>query len=44
MARCVSSDQEVPASTEIVIEGIMPAGGCVEEGPMAEYTGHGHGG
>jgi len=45
MAKCVSIDLEVPANTEIVIEGIMPAGGRVEEGPMAEYTDlvHGHG-
>ena len=40
VARCVSVDLEVPATAEIVIEGLIRANELVEEGPFGEYTGY----
>src|SRR5207247_9078166 len=38
--RCETSDLEVPAHAEIVIEGYVPAGVREHEGPFGEYTGY----
>ncbi|MDP2726448.1 MAG: UbiD family decarboxylase, partial [Dehalococcoidia bacterium] len=38
MVKCETVDLEVPADTEIVIEGYIPPGERIYEGPMAEYT------
>lgn len=40
VVRCVSSELEVPASAEIVIEGIIRANELKDEGPFGEYTGY----
>jgi UbiD family decarboxylase len=37
---CETSDLEVPAHAEIVIEGFVPAGVREPEGPFGEYTGY----
>ncbi|MDP2727176.1 MAG: UbiD family decarboxylase [Dehalococcoidia bacterium] len=37
MVKCKTVDLEAPASTEIVVEGYIPANERIEEGPMAEY-------
>lgn len=39
LVRCVTSDLEVPATAEIVIEGMI-ASELEEEGPFGEYTGY----
>ncbi len=39
LVRCVTSDLEVPAAAEIVIEGMIAAE-LEEEGPFGEYTGY----
>lgn len=39
VVRCVTSDLEVPAAAEIVIEGMI-ASELEEEGPFGEYTGY----
>jgi UbiD family decarboxylase len=45
VVRCETSDLEVPAHAEIVIEGVVPPGVREQEGPFGEYTGYmGHGG
>ncbi|MDP2727842.1 MAG: UbiD family decarboxylase, partial [Dehalococcoidia bacterium] len=38
MVKCETVDLEVPANTEIVIEGFIPAHDRLQEGPMAEFT------
>ena len=38
--RCVTVDLEVPADSEIVIEGRIHPGELVEEGPFGEFTGY----
>jgi 2,5-furandicarboxylate decarboxylase 1 len=38
MVKCETIDLEVPANCEIVIEGIIPPGERIEEGPMGEFT------
>jgi UbiD family decarboxylase len=40
IVRCVSNELEVPATSEIVIEGIIRANELEEEGPFGEYTGY----
>ena len=40
MVRCETSDLEVPANAEIVIEAEVLPGERVDEGPFGEYTGH----
>jgi 2,5-furandicarboxylate decarboxylase 1 len=40
MVRCVSIDVEVPADSEIVIEGRILPGRRVSEGPFGEFTGY----
>jgi 4-hydroxy-3-polyprenylbenzoate decarboxylase len=42
--RCETVDLEVPATSEIVLEGIVAPGERREEGPFAEYTGYTAGG
>ncbi|MBI2881238.1 MAG: UbiD family decarboxylase [Candidatus Tectomicrobia bacterium] len=45
MVRCETSDLMVPATAEIVIEGVVPPGVLEEEGPFGEFTGYmGHAG
>ncbi|MBI2848614.1 MAG: UbiD family decarboxylase [Chloroflexi bacterium] len=39
LVRCETVDLEVPANTEIVIEGFIPPGERIMEGPMGELTG-----
>ncbi|MBI2848894.1 MAG: UbiD family decarboxylase [Chloroflexi bacterium] len=38
LVKCQTVDLEVPASSEIVIEGVIPPGQRIVEGPMAEFT------
>jgi 2,5-furandicarboxylate decarboxylase 1 len=40
MVRCTTVDLEVPATTEIVIEGRIVPGERVPEGPFGEFTGY----
>ncbi len=40
MVKCETVNLHVPATSEIVIEGIMPPGVRVDEGPFGEYTGY----
>jgi len=40
VVKAETSDLLVPATAEIVIEGEIVQGRCVEEGPFGEYTGH----
>jgi phenylphosphate carboxylase alpha subunit len=40
LVRCETSDLEVPASAEIVIEAEIEPGATTDEGPFGEYTGH----
>jgi 2,5-furandicarboxylate decarboxylase 1 len=40
MVRCKSVDLEVPADTEIVIEGRIMPGVLTDEGPFGEFTGY----
>lgn len=40
LVKCETVDLEVPASSEIVIEGEVPAGILMNEGPFGEFTGH----
>jgi 2,5-furandicarboxylate decarboxylase 1 len=40
MVRCATVDLEVPADTEIVIEGRIMPGELVDEGPFGEFTGY----
>ena len=38
VVRCETVDLEVPACAEIVIEGIIPCGARIEEGPYGDYS------
>ncbi len=38
--RCKTVDLEVPANAEVVIEGVIPPGVRVPEGPFGEFTGY----
>jgi len=40
LVKCETVDLEVPANAEIIIEGYVPPGVRVEEGPFGEYTGY----
>ncbi|OGQ77830.1 MAG: hypothetical protein A3F90_19395 [Deltaproteobacteria bacterium RIFCSPLOWO2_12_FULL_60_19] len=40
VVRCVSNDLEVPATSEIVLEGTVRANFLESEGPFGEYTGY----
>jgi len=40
LVKCVTVDLEVPATAEIVIEGIIPTDSIEPEGPFGEYTGY----
>jgi UbiD family decarboxylase len=40
IVRCVSEDLDVPATAEIVIEGMIRANELEDEGPFGEYTGY----
>lgn len=40
LVKCVSVDIEVPATAEIVIEGIIPTDSIEPEGPFGEYPGY----
>jgi UbiD family decarboxylase len=40
LVRCETIDLEVPATSEIVIEGIIPAGVREDEGPFGEHLGY----
>lgn len=40
LVKCLSSDLEVPAEAEIVLEGRILAGVREDEGPFGEYTGY----
>jgi UbiD family decarboxylase len=40
VVRCQSVDLEVPATAEVVIEGIIRANELEDEGPFGEYTGY----
>ena len=41
--RCKTIDLEVPANSEIVIEGEIAPGEVEDEGPLGEFAGHGAG-
>ncbi len=40
LVKCVTVDLEVPATAEIVIEGVLPTDSLEPEGPFGEYTGY----
>lgn len=40
LVKCVTVDIEVPATAEIVIEGVIPTDFVEPEGPFGEYTGY----
>ena len=40
LVRCASSDLQVPASAEIVLEGHIQPGDMAEEGPFGDHTGY----
>lgn len=40
LVKCVTVDIEVPASAELVIEGVIPTDSVEPEGPFGEYTGY----
>lgn len=40
LVKCVTVDLEVPATAEIVIEGVIPTDSLEPEGPFGEYTGY----
>jgi 4-hydroxy-3-polyprenylbenzoate decarboxylase len=40
VARCLSHELEVPASSEIVLEGFIHPGDVAPEGPFCDHTGH----
>jgi 4-hydroxy-3-polyprenylbenzoate decarboxylase len=40
LARCVGSDLQVPASSEIVLEGVILPGESALEGPFGDHTGY----
>jgi len=40
VARCVGSDLQVPASSEIVLEGVIRPGESAVEGPFGDHTGY----
>jgi len=40
LARCIGSDLQVPASAEIVLEGVIRPGDEADEGPHGDHTGY----
>ena len=40
LVKCKTVDLEVPATAEVVIEGLIPTDALEEEGPFGEYTGY----
>jgi len=40
LVKCVTVDLEVPATAEVVIEGVIPTDSLEPEGPFGEYTGY----
>jgi 4-hydroxy-3-polyprenylbenzoate decarboxylase len=40
LVKCIGSDLEVPASAEIVLEGVIEASDTAEEGPHGDHTGY----
>ncbi|WP_207061586.1 4-hydroxy-3-polyprenylbenzoate decarboxylase [Motiliproteus sp. SC1-56] len=40
LVKCLTSDLQVPASAEIVLEGYIEAGEVAEEGPFGDHTGY----
>ena len=40
LVKCVTVDLEVPATAEVVIEGVIPTDFLEPEGPFGEYTGY----
>jgi 4-hydroxy-3-polyprenylbenzoate decarboxylase len=40
LIKCQTVDLEVPATAEVVIEGLIPTDTLEEEGPFGEYTGY----
>ena len=40
VAKCLGSDLQVPASAEIVLEGVIHPGDSAEEGPHGDHTGY----
>jgi len=40
IAKCLASDLQVPASSEIVLEGVIQAGETAVEGPFGDHTGY----
>lgn len=40
LSACRDSDLQVPASADVVIEGVVEPGATVEEGPFGNHTGH----
>ena len=40
LARCLGSDLQVPASAEIVLEGVIHPGDTAPEGPFGDHTGY----
>src|SRR5438445_10885041 len=40
LAKCMGSELQVPATAEIVLEGVIRAGDSAEEGPHGDHTGY----
>ena len=40
LAKCIGADLQVPASAEIVLEGVIRPGDSAEEGPHGDHTGY----
>ena len=40
LVKCLTVDLEVPATAEVVIEGVIPTDSLEPEGPFGEYTGY----
>ena len=40
LARCIGAELQVPASAEIVLEGVIRPGDSAEEGPHGDHTGY----
>ena len=40
LAKCIGAELQVPASAEIVLEGVIRAGDSAEEGPHGDHTGY----
>ena len=40
LVKCLSHNLQVPASAEIVLEGVIQAGDLAEEGPFGDHTGY----